>query len=26
VMRNVLKDVGEPDSIEALYFTSFVMQ
>ncbi len=26
VMRKVLKDVGAPDSIEALYFTSFVMQ
>ncbi len=26
VMTRVLKDVGEPSSIEALYFTSFVMQ
>ncbi|VAW64499.1 hypothetical protein MNBD_GAMMA09-911 [hydrothermal vent metagenome] len=26
VIRDVLKGVGEPDSIEALYFTSFVMQ
>jgi len=26
VIHNVLKDVGAPDSIEALYFTSFVMQ
>ncbi len=26
VMQDVLKDVGEPNSIEALYFTSFVMQ
>ncbi len=26
VIRDVLKSVGEPDSIEALYFTSFVMQ
>ena len=26
VMRKVLKDVGEPNSIEALYFTSFVVQ
>lgn len=26
VMTNVLKEVGEPHSIEALYFTSFVMQ
>jgi len=25
-MTRVLKDVGEPSSIEALYFTSFVMQ
>ena len=26
VMQDVLKDVGAPSSIEALYFTSFVMQ
>jgi len=26
VIQDVLKDVGEPNSIEALYFTSFVMQ
>jgi flagellar protein FliL len=26
VIQDVLKDVGEPSSIEALYFTSFVMQ
>lgn len=26
VMQDVLKSVGEPNSIEALYFTSFVMQ
>jgi len=26
VIHNVLKDVGAPSSIEALYFTSFVMQ
>lgn len=26
VMREVLKNADEPDSIEALYFTSFVMQ
>jgi len=26
VIQDVLKDVGEPHSIEALYFTSFVMQ
>ncbi|VAW66766.1 hypothetical protein MNBD_GAMMA08-1661 [hydrothermal vent metagenome] len=26
VMIKVLKDVGEPSSVEALYFTSFVMQ
>ncbi len=26
VMQSVLKDVGAPSSIEALYFTSFVMQ
>jgi flagellar protein FliL len=26
VMQDVLKDAGEPSSIEALYFTSFVMQ
>ncbi len=26
VMQDVLKNVGEPHSIEALYFTSFVMQ
>ncbi|RDH84830.1 MAG: flagellar basal body protein FliL [endosymbiont of Galathealinum brachiosum] len=26
VMQDVLKDVGEASSIEALYFTSFVMQ
>ncbi len=26
VMQTVLKDVGAPSSIEALYFTSFVMQ
>ena len=26
VMQDVLKDVGESSSIEALYFTSFVMQ
>jgi len=26
VIQDVLKNVGEPNSIEALYFTSFVMQ